>query len=159
MDNKAWRALEMVSEYVELMKIDWFAFPEQTSKGVNVVLVHAHDFVSAIEGNIEHDNMPRMLKIEKGEEFFRVRKEYSANKMWAGFERVSKIRIATDYKKVADIPKHCNMIARGFEKVVAQAINGNHTGDDVKSIDVISAIHGNIECKIGGGRLYTATSK
>ena len=150
------KALAMLNEYIAKMRIDYFAFAEQTSKGVNAVLINSVEFSDAIANCIEQGFLPELLTIEKGEQFFRVRRQYSPVKMWVGLQGIAKIRIDTGLQKIKDIPKHKGMQARGWELKVAKAVGGEHTGDDITKIDVVSDVYGFIECKFGGGRLYTA---
>ena len=156
MDNY-WMAWKLLNEYIHSMNIECFAFPELTSAGVKVVLIDAKQFSKAIENCLNNGNLPAMLTIEKGELFFRMKKQYSAVKMWQGLQGIGKVRFDTNIKRINDIPTHKGMKARGWEKVVADAIGGLHTGDDIKQVDVISDDYGRIECKIGGGRIYTAS--
>ena len=67
--------------------------------------------------------------------------------------------IPTAYKSVKDFPIHCGLRARGFELVVAETLGALHSGDKLRSVDVIDTMYGRIECKIGGGRLYWASNK
>lgn len=158
--NEAYAALNLLCEYVDAMKIDWFALPEQGVRHINIVLVHAHDLCDCTEECLEgYDwKLPRLLTLNKGETFFRMRREYSAVKMWQGFRpNLRRYRIAVPtIRRVADIPPHMGMRARGWELIVAQGVGGIHTGDDVHAIDVVHPLGGLIECKIGGGRFYTA---
>ena len=151
------KALAMMNEYIAKMGIDYFSFPEQTSRGVNMVLINAAELANAVSDCIENGFLPELLTIEKGEEFFRVRRQYSPVKMWVGLQGIAKIRIDTGLSKIKDIPRHKNMQARGWELITAKVVNGEHTGDDITKIDVASLYYGNIECKFGGGRVYTAS--
>ena len=152
-----WQALNMLKEYANKMHIDNFVFAEQTSKCVNCVIIDAWDFIKAIDDYLTtFDELPELLTMEKGEQFFRIKRQYSAVKMWQGLQGVAKIRLDTGLQKIKDIPKHKGMQARGWELKVAKAVGGEHTGDDITKIDVVSDVYGFIECKFGGGRLYTA---
>ena len=152
-----WQALNMLKEYANKMHIDNFVFAEQTSKCVNCVIIDAWDFIKAIDDYLTtFDELPELLTMEKGEQFFRIKRQYSAVKMWQGLQQVDKIRHTTYIDKVKNMPTWKGMKARGFEVVVAESTGGQHTGDDVNNVDVIHNIYGRMEVKYGGGRLYTA---
>lgn len=159
--DKRIKALAMMEEYINAMRIDKIAIPEQISGAVNVVLLDAMQLYNAIGEYVtkfpdDEKALPNIVYIGKGEEFFRIGRAYQATKMWQGISSVRKVKLKTEYVKVNDIPEHCNSKARGFEIVTATITGGQHTGDDIKEVDVISSIYGRIECKIGKGRVYTA---
>lgn len=138
----------MVQTYVKKMGIDFFAFPVEMRDCMHIALIAPDSIINAIE----HDSP--MIEKRKGELFARLRRKYSPIHVMPAFHPVA--LIPTEYAKVADIPKHSNMIARGFEIVVASALQGKHTGDKLRSVDIIETEYGTIECKIGASRLYWA---
>lgn len=155
--SKIERALELMHEYIESMNIDYFAIAEQTANTVNIVLINAKALHAAIAAYAaENDDLPTLCYIGKGEEFARVARRVQATHMWQGLSSVRKVKIPTTYRKKMDIPEHAGMQSRGWEIVVANTIGGEHTGDDVRNVDVIHPAYGRIECKFPGGRIYTA---
>lgn len=145
------RASSMVRTYVRKMGIDFFAFPIEKSNGVYIALVEPENIVNAIENDFP------VVERRKGELFYRMKRMYSAVKVLPYLHPVHLVE--TNYKHVKDFPTHAGMQARGFELVVAEALNAIHTGDNINSVDAIQCVYGRIECKIGGGRLYWAANK
>lgn len=145
------RGAIMVRTYVRKMGIDFFAFPIEKGGKVHIALVEPENIVNAIENDLP------IVERRKGELFYRMRRVYSPIKTLPYLKPSHMIE--TNYKRVKDIPAHCGMVARGFEIVVAETLNAIHSGDELKSVDVMQCVYGRIECKIGGGRLYWASNK
>lgn len=138
----------MVQTYVKKMRIDFFAFPVEMRDYMHIALITPDSIIQAIESNSP------MIEKRKGELFARLRRKYSPVHVMPAFHPI--VTIPTEYAKVSDIPKHSGMIARGFEIVVTSALHGKHSGDELRTIDVIDTDYGRIECKIGASRLYWA---
>ena len=148
------KANELLKEYINTMHIDNFAIPVQGSGKIGVLIIDAQDFYKTVT----IDGCP-LVNVAKGEEFYRLNRTLTVTKILPIFRNCKKSLIWIDsIAKLGEIPKHCNSVARGFEVVTAQAVNGLHTGDNIAQIDVISDIYGRIECKTGKGRLYTAAA-
>lgn len=145
------RGAIMVRTYVKKMHIDFFAVPIEKDGFVHIALIEPENIINAIE-----QDMP-VIERRKGELFYRVKRVYSPIKTLPYYRPTHLIK--TDVKRVSDIIPHCNSIARGFELLVARALNAEHVGDNINSVDVIQTVYGKIECKIGGGRLYWAANK
>lgn len=145
------RGATMVRTYVRKMGIDFFAFPIEKADGVYIALIEPENIVNAIE------NDSPVVERHKGELFWRMSRKYSPVKTLPYLRPTHLIK--TNYKRVKDFPKHCGMISRGFELVCAETLQALHTGDALKSVDIIQTVYGRIECKIGGGRLYWAANK
>ena len=142
------RGATMVRTYARKMQIDFFAFPIEKNGFVHIALIEPENIVNAIENDFP------VVERRTGELFYRMKRQYSPIKTLP-FLRPTHL-IKTDIHKVKDIPPHCGMIARGFEVLVASALNAEHTGDKLKEVEVIQTVYGRIECKIGTGRLYWA---
>ena len=145
------RGAIMVQTYVRKMHIDFFAFPIEKCGKVFIALIEPENIVNAIENDLP------VVERRKGELFYRMKRMYSPIKVLP-YLRPTHL-IETAYKHVSDFPRHCGMIARGFELVVAETLGALHSGDELKAVDVIDCMYGRIECKIGGGRLYWAATK
>ena len=96
----------------------------------------------------------KLIYRRKGERFARLRRMYSPINICPVLRPV--LQVKTAYKRLEDVPKHCGLIARGFELVVAETLGGKHVGDDAGNVDVIHPVYGRIETKVGEGRLYYA---
>lgn len=152
-------ALEFLKEYIRKFSIDYFVFPRYISRGMQVIRVDAHELYTAVSDYIATNNvLPDLLEIRRGEQYFRLREQYTATKMFAGLNIKPIDAKMTDYKRIKDIPKHFNSYARGFEIVAANVYGAIHKGDDISSYDILfnDGTHG--ECKIGKG-LFCNQSK
>lgn len=145
------RGSTMVLTYVRKMGIDFFAVPIEKPDGVYIALVEPANIVNAIENDLP------IVERKKGELFYRLCRKYSAIKTLPYLRPTHLIK--TDCSKVKDILPHCGMVARGWEVVVAETLQALHTGDKIKSVDVIDCVYGRLECKFGGGRFYWAATK
>lgn len=145
------RGATMVKTYVRKMGIDFFAFPIEKDRSVYIALVLPEMIIQAIE------NDAPIVERRKGELFYRMRRVYSPVKALPYLRPVHLIK--TNIDKVRNIPEHAGLKARGFEIVVSDTLDAQHTGDKLKAVDVIDTTYGRIECKIGGGRLYWAANK
>jgi hypothetical protein len=143
-------AMELFNEYVQTMDIDFFAFPVQYSGNVKIALVNP----VTVREMIANHELP--VEFRKGESFARLRRLYTATKVLRVYH--TPYVFDTGLSTVKAIPCHKGMPARGWEIVVADTLDGKHTGDNIHEVDVIHPIYGRIECKIGGGRFYTAAA-
>ena len=141
-------AIEMFNEYIEQMNIDFFAFPVQYSGNVKVALVNPVKVREMIA------NHAITVEFRKGELFVRLRRMYTATKVLPIYK--TPYIFDTNITNVKAIPNHKGSQARGFEVLTAEVLQGQHTGDNISEVDVISPIYGRIECKIGAGRFYMA---
>ena len=145
-------ALTFLREYIEKFAIDYFIFPRYISRGMQVVRIDAHDLYKAVSDYITTNNsLPDLLEMRRGEQYFRLREQYTATKMFAGLNVKPIDARMTEYKRVRDIPKHFDSYARGFEIVAANAYGATHKGDDISSYDILFADDTHGECKIGKG--------
>lgn len=152
-------ALEFLNEYIEKFTIDYFVFPRYISRGMQVIRVDAKELYTAVSDYITTNNsLPDLLEIRRGEQYFRLREQYTATKMLAGLNVQPIDARITEYKRVKDIPKHFDSYARGFEIVASNVYGATHKGDDISSYDILfnDGKHG--ECKIGKG-LFCNQSK
>lgn len=145
------RGAMMVRTYVRKMGIDFFAFPIEKGGNVYIALIEPDMIIQAIE------NDAPIVERRKGELFYRMRRVYSPVKALPYLRPVHLIK--TDIDKVKNMPEHAGLKARGFEIVVSDTLGAQHTGDELKAVDVVDTMYGRIECKIGGGRLYWAANK
>lgn len=145
------KASVMLKSYIFQMHIDFFAFPVQFPTGVRIALIKPENMIDCIERD------SRMIERRKGELFARVRRMYNPIKVIPEFKPT--LLVETEYKRIDDFPIHAGLKARGFEIVVANTLGALHSGDLIKSVDVVDTTIGRIECKIGGGRLYWAASE
>lgn len=145
------RGANMVRTYVRKMGIDFFAYPIEKNGKVYIALIEPENIVNAIENNLP------IVERRKGELFYRMRRTYNPIKTLPYLR--PKHMIETNYRRVVDFPIHAGLRARGFELVASEALNANHVGDKLNSVDIIQCVYGRIECKIGGGRLYWAANK
>ena len=143
------RATSMFLTYVRKMEINYIAFPIEDKNGVSIILINPSNVADCIENNSD------MICQDNGELYSRMVRKYTATKVCPEFHPTYKL--PTPYKHVKDFPKHAEMRSRGFELIVAMATGGEHTGDKLNSVDVVSTEYGNIECKIGRGKLYFAS--
>ena len=139
-------ALKMFLAYIRVLAIDFFAVPIEKPDGLYIGLV-APDLFAAAFGS-------KLIYRRKGERFARLRRMYSPINICPVLRPV--LQVKTAYKRLEDVPKHCGLIARGFELVVAETLGGKHVGDDAGNVDVIHPVYGRIETKVGEGRLYYA---
>lgn len=150
------RASIMLTAYIRALQINFFAVAVETAKCVEIAIVAPDIMVDCVESDAP------VIERRKGEMFARVKRLYTATKALPYYRPVA--RFETPYKSIKDIPIHKNMKARGLELVVCNALNAAgdsavHTGDDISKVDVISMMFGNVECKLGTGRLYHAGGK
>ena len=139
-------ALKMFLAYIRVLAIDFFAIPIEKPDGLYVGLVAPDIFASAFTS--------KLIYRRKGERFARLRRMYSPINVCPVLRPV--LQVKTQYKRLDEVPKHCGLVARGFEIVVAETLGGQHVGDDAGNVDVIHSVYGRIETKIGEGRLYYA---
>jgi len=139
-------ALKMFLAYIRVLAIDFFAVPIEKPDGLYIGLI-APDIFAAAFGS-------KLIYRRKGERFARLRRMYSPINVCPVLRPV--LQVKTIYKRLNDVPPHCGMVARGFEKVVAETLGGEHVGDDAGNVDVIHQVYGRIEIKVGEGRLYYA---
>ena len=145
-------ALGFLSEYIRKFSIDYFVFPRYISRGMQVIRVDAHELYTAVSDYITTNNsLPPLLEIRRGEQYFRLREQYTATKMFAGLDVKPIDARMTNYKRVKDIPKHFDSYARGFEIVASDVYGAVHKGDDISSYDILFADGTHGECKIGKG--------
>lgn len=150
------KAVELFLEAVHKLPIDFIAFPVEDSKRANVAIISPETIVNMIE------NDSIMIEYDKGEEYARMKRLYTVTKVAPIVHPV--LIVPTRYRRVKDFPKHHNMTARGFELVVTESLNdffgdgdAIHKGDDISSVDVVSQMLGNIECKFGRAKLKMET--
>lgn len=143
-------AIEMFNEYIEQMDIDFFAFPVQYSGNVKVALANPVKVREMIA------NHAITVEFRKGELFARLRRLYTATKVLPVYK--TPYVFDTTINNVKAIPNYKGSQARGWETIVADVLQGQHVGDNLMNVDVISPIYGRIECKIGTGRLYLAAN-
>ena len=139
-------ALKMFLAYIRVLAIDFFAIPIEKPDGLYVGLIAPDLFASAFGS--------KLIYRRKGERFARLRRQYSPITVCPILRPIAQVK--TVYKRLEDVPKHCGLVARGFEIVVAETLGGVHVGDDAGNVDVIHPVYGRIETKIGEGRLYYA---
>ena len=150
------RATILLTAYIRALQINQFAVAIETAKGVEIAIVAPDILVDCVEHEAP------IIERRKGEIFARLKRTYTATKTLPYYRPVA--RFSTPYKSVKDIPVHKSMKARGLEIVVCDALNAagdtaTHTGDNISSVDVVSQMFGNVECKFGGARLYHAGGK
>lgn len=143
-------AVEMLNEYIEQMDIDFFALPVQYSGEIKIALVNP---VKVREMIANHEIT---VEFRKGERFARLRRLYTATKILSVYR--TPYIFDTHLPNIKAIPNHRGSQARGWEQIVATVLGGEHTGDNIRDVDVIHMIYGRIECKIGGGRFYLAAA-
>ena len=150
------RATIMLMAYIRALQINNFAIPCETAKGVEFCIIAPDTLMNCVE----HD--APTIERRNGEMFARVKRLYTATKVLPYYRPIA--RIETPYKSVKEFPIHANMKARGAEIVLCNALNAIgdnaiHTGDSIGKCDVVSELFGNIEVKIGAGKLYYAGEK
>ena len=138
-------ASKMFVKYIRTMQADFMAIPVE-GDCLKVAIVAPDMVVKCIEEGA------RVIERRKGERYARMKRVYTATTVCPLWRPVA--LIDTPYKQFKDVPKHGGMIARGWEKVVADATHGTHTGDNAGCVDVIDSDFGILECKCGGSKFY-----
>ena len=140
--------LELLQEYVSELHIDDFALPVQFNHSAGFVLVNAQAFADRA-ADLQKGGL---LVQRRGEDYYRLREKYAA--VWVLPTLRGLVTGRYDFpliRRIADIPAHMGMRARGFEVEVAARLGGKHLGDKYSSIDVVALDGKRIECKMGHG--------
>ena len=152
--NYLMEATKALNEYIDVMNIDLFAIPSY-ELGLKILQIDTMDFAKLVCEYADKNKVFPMLEMRKNEGFFRLRARYTAttNMPLLVGVRTEIITPKQRYKRLEDIPHKRAIVARDFELLVADSVNGIHYGDDISAIDVIDTLGRRIECKIGKGLL------
>lgn len=147
--EQAKAALEVLKEYISTLDIVGFYVPVRLPDGLYAAELSAARMLSLARAG--------KLDLRRHDLFFR----------WTRKELITHIsplvrdckRIKLNVTRYEDIPPHRESTARGFEKLVAQAVGGIHTGDDPHKADIWIPDKGFFECKGLGAEMHSIAQK
>ena len=152
-------AVKALSVYIAALNIDLFAIPVYTT-GLHVLLIDSEGLLKRVAEYANEGRVFPLFEMRTNEAYFRLRERYTGTVNLPLLKGIHTEVINTKgrYKRLEDIPHLRSILARDFEIVVAEAVDGQHYGDNISMIDVIDRLGRRIECKKGKGMFIKQTS-